>query len=50
MLPYDIISPEHMAQIVMMVEDETISRKTAREVQEVFIFKGMLKRGLIKED
>jgi Asp-tRNA(Asn)/Glu-tRNA(Gln) amidotransferase B subunit len=49
MSDYDLISPKHMAQIIMMVEDGTVSRKTAREVQEVFLLKGMVREGLIKE-
>ncbi len=45
-LPYDCIRPDHMAQIINMVEEGYISRQTARDVQEVFLISGMLKKGL----
>lgn len=46
MEPLDLVSPEHVAQIVEMVRAGVISRATGRELMDGFIAAGLARRAV----
>ena len=40
----NVIPPQYLAQIVMMVEDGTITRQTGRELQDGFFLAAKMKK------